>query len=162
MLVQRVLERTDHQCQRRAEFVTDIGEEGRLGSIDLGQRLGAAAFLLIGLGVGDGRRDLTRHQPEEASIVLVEQSEGIEADDQNARAPGFAHRMIGNTAACVGGWCHGPFGNSAPTRSRRFGNDARFMLAEHGIERPHRAIASRHNIRRGWMIAVDAAIRQPA
>ena len=50
---QHVLERTQHQRQRRAEFVADVGEKGRLGAVDLGQRLGAAALLLVRLRVGD-------------------------------------------------------------------------------------------------------------
>ena len=60
--LQRVLERPQHQGQRRAEFVADIGEERGLGAIDFGQRFGAAALLLIGLGVGDRRGDLAGDQ----------------------------------------------------------------------------------------------------
>ena len=36
-----VLERAEHQGQRRAELVADVGEERRLGAVDLGQRFGA-------------------------------------------------------------------------------------------------------------------------
>ena len=39
---QCLLQRTQQQRQRRAEFVADVGEEYRLGAIDFGQFLGAA------------------------------------------------------------------------------------------------------------------------
>ena len=35
---QRILERPEHQRERRAELVADVGEERGLGAIDLGQR----------------------------------------------------------------------------------------------------------------------------
>ncbi len=41
VLVQRILERPQHQGERGAELVADVGEEGGLGAVDLGQRLGA-------------------------------------------------------------------------------------------------------------------------
>ena len=59
---QRLLERPQHQRQRRAEFVADIGEECGLGAIDLGERLGAVALRFIGFGVGDRRGDLAGDQ----------------------------------------------------------------------------------------------------
>ena len=40
-----------HQGQRRPELVADIGEEQRLGTIDLGQSLGAPALVFIGLRI---------------------------------------------------------------------------------------------------------------
>jgi len=39
-----LLERTQHQGQRRAKFVADVGEEPRLAAIDLGERLGPPAL----------------------------------------------------------------------------------------------------------------------
>ena len=62
-LGEHVLQRPEHQGQRRAEFVADVGEERRLGAIDLRQRLGAAALLLVGVGVGEAR---TRSGPAPA------------------------------------------------------------------------------------------------
>ena len=47
--LEHVLDRPEHQRQRRAELVADVGEEGRLGAVELRQRLGAPALLLIGL-----------------------------------------------------------------------------------------------------------------
>ena len=63
---EHVLERPQHQRQRRAELVADVGEERGLGAVDLGQRLGAPALLLVGLGVGDRRGDLAGDEVEEA------------------------------------------------------------------------------------------------
>ena len=65
-LGQHLLERAQHQGERRAELVADVGEEGGLGAVDLGQRLGAPALLFVGLGVGDRRGDLAGDEVEEA------------------------------------------------------------------------------------------------
>ena len=61
-MLQRFLQGPQHQGQRRPEFVADIGEEGGFGAIDFGERFGAAAFLLISLGVGNRRSDLPGDQ----------------------------------------------------------------------------------------------------
>ena len=63
----RFVERTEHQRQRRAELVADVAEEGRLGAIDLRERLGAAALLLVGVGVGQTGGDLADEQLDEAA-----------------------------------------------------------------------------------------------
>ena len=55
-LGQHLLERAQHQRQRRAELVADVGEEGGLGAVELGQRLGAPALLLVGAGRWRWRR----------------------------------------------------------------------------------------------------------
>ena len=55
---QGVLERPQHQRQRGAELVADVGEERGLGPIELGQRLGPPPLLLVGPCVGDGGGDL--------------------------------------------------------------------------------------------------------
>ena len=49
-----------------------LAKNSGLGAIDLGQRLGALAFLFVGARVGDRGRDLRRHQLEEAAILVVE------------------------------------------------------------------------------------------
>ncbi len=82
---QRLLERPEHQGQRRAELVADIGEERRLGAVELGERFGALALLLIGRGIGDPRRDLSGHQIEESRIALIEPPIGIDPDDEESR-----------------------------------------------------------------------------
>ena len=106
----------EHQRQRRAELVADVREERRLRPVDLGQRLGAPPLLLVGLGVGDGRRDLARGEAEEAAVALVEQAEGVEADDEDAGAAGVAaRRRSAGSRAWAGGWRQAPVGRSAPT-----------------------------------------------
>src|SRR6185295_4769886 len=75
---ERVLERPEHEGEGRTKLVTDVREERGLGAIELGERLGASAFLLIGLGVRDTGRDLSGDERDEALIVPVEESKGIE------------------------------------------------------------------------------------
>ncbi|MFP5349002.1 MAG: hypothetical protein ACLGHO_04080, partial [Gammaproteobacteria bacterium] len=52
--IEDVLQRPQHQRQRRAQLVADIAEKGRLGTIELGQRLRLLAPLLVRVGVVDG------------------------------------------------------------------------------------------------------------
>ncbi len=79
---QRVFERAEHQGERRAELVRDVGEEGRLRAVQLGQDLGAPAFLLVGAGVGDGVGDLPGGELEEAAVLAVQRQAGADAGDQ--------------------------------------------------------------------------------
>ena len=65
---QHVLDRAEHQRQRRAELVADVGEEGGLGPVEFGQRLGPLPLLLVGPGVGDGGGDLAGQQVEEPLV----------------------------------------------------------------------------------------------
>ena len=65
---QHLLERAQHQGQRRAELVADIGEERRLGAVDLRQRVGTPPLLVVGVDVGEARRDLAGHQIDEAAV----------------------------------------------------------------------------------------------
>src|SRR5262249_8684499 len=58
--------------QRRAELVADVGEERSLGAVDLRQRFRTLAFFLIRASIGYRRRDLRRHQLQEATIQFVE------------------------------------------------------------------------------------------
>ena len=71
---QRVLERTEHQRQRGAELVADVGEERRLGPVEFSQGLGAPTLLLIGLGVGDGSCESGGNQVVKAAYVVERQT----------------------------------------------------------------------------------------
>ena len=62
--------------------MADIRKKQRLGAIDLRQRLGARAFVLIGLCIGDCRRKLCRYEIEKAAVVLVEGASRRDACDQ--------------------------------------------------------------------------------
>jgi hypothetical protein len=68
----QILDRREHEGQRRAELVAHVAEEGGLGAIELGKRLGAPALGLVGARVADGGRDLVRDQAEKPPIPVVE------------------------------------------------------------------------------------------
>jgi hypothetical protein len=48
MVLQRIVDWSQQQRQRRAEFVADIAEELRLGAIQFRQHVGAQALFLCG------------------------------------------------------------------------------------------------------------------
>ena len=73
---EQLLDRAEHQRQRRAELVADVGEERGLGAVQLGQRLGPPPLLLVGAGVGDGGGDVAGQQVEEPPVVVVERPAG--------------------------------------------------------------------------------------
>ena len=79
---ERLLQRSQHERQRRAKFVADVAEERRLGAVEFGQRFGALALLLIGAGVGNGRGDLGRDEIKKAVIQLVEAQAHADAGHQ--------------------------------------------------------------------------------
>ncbi len=81
-----VLQRPEHQGQGRAELVAHVREEGRLRPVELGQGFDPPPFLLIGVGIGDGRRDLARRELEEATVALAEQAVGVQPHHQHAAA----------------------------------------------------------------------------
>ena len=81
-LRERVLQRAQHQRQRRAELVADVGEEGGLGPVDRRQRLGPLAGLLVGSGVADRGGDLGGRQIEERAIVVIEPQPRADAGDE--------------------------------------------------------------------------------
>ena len=81
---QDLLERPEHQRQRRAELVADIAEECGLGAIDLGQRLRALAFLLIGARAGQADGDLFRDAANELTVAVVEGAARMDADHEEA------------------------------------------------------------------------------
>jgi hypothetical protein len=58
-LHQDVFERPEEQRERRPELVAHVAEERRLDTIELGQRFGPTAFLLVGAHVRESRRDLS-------------------------------------------------------------------------------------------------------
>ena len=89
-LRQDVLERAEHQGQRGAELVADIGEEERLGAVDLGQELGPPPLLFVSAGVGNRRGDVPRDGVIEVLISLVQQASGADGSDQEGRPPALA------------------------------------------------------------------------
>ena len=79
-----ILDRSEHQRQRRAELVAHVAEEGGLGAIELGQDLGAVALLLVRARVRDRRRDARGGQVEEVAVVAGQAEEPTHAGDQRA------------------------------------------------------------------------------
>jgi hypothetical protein len=59
---QHLLQRPQHQGKRGPKLVADIAEKSGFCSVQLGESFGTLAFLLIGLGVGNGGSHLGRHQ----------------------------------------------------------------------------------------------------
>ena len=57
---ERILQRAEHQRQRRAELVADVREERGLGAVDFRQRRGAAPLVFVGASIGDRGGDLRR------------------------------------------------------------------------------------------------------
>ena len=80
-LGQHILHGPEHQCQWRPKLMTDIGEERRLGSIDLCQGLDATPFLLQRFRIGDARRDLRGEKSEECRVILVERPHRTDTGD---------------------------------------------------------------------------------
>ena len=66
---QRILRGCQHQRERRAKLVAHVAEEGRLGPVELGERRGAPALLLVQAGVRERRRHLVRQQGGEVAIA---------------------------------------------------------------------------------------------
>ena len=85
-------QRPQQQGQRRAELVADVAEKGRLGPVQLGQRLRAAPRLFVGLGVGQGRGDLPGDEVVEGAVLGVEGPARTDGGDQKRRRPGAARR----------------------------------------------------------------------
>ncbi len=81
---------SEHQRQRRAEFVADVGEELDLRAVEFGERLGAFALVLIGARARDRGRDLPGDQLEKAAVPVVERLARVDARDQE---PG---RLVGD------------------------------------------------------------------
>ncbi len=80
--IEHLLDRSQHQGQRRAELVTGIGEECGLGAVELGQLFGAPAFVFVGLGVADRRGDVRGDPAEQRRVGGVEPPAGAETRHQ--------------------------------------------------------------------------------
>src|ERR1700733_10499598 len=85
-----VLQWTEHQCQRSAELMTDVGEECGLRLIDLRQRFRTLALRLVGPRTGQTRSDLRCNQIDKADVALCQWSERIEPHEQHSGWSGFA------------------------------------------------------------------------
>ena len=150
-LVENILERRQHQGQRCAEFVADIGEERGLGAVDLGERVGASAFLLVGLGIGNGCTDRSGDEIEKAGIFVVVEPVWIETGNEHAGASGVA--------AGSDRQHHGLLRRPVPGAARQFCGKRGGLHAERRV-RAHRLgegpgpVARDELLRRGSMAAI--------
>ena len=81
---EQVGRRPEHERERRAELVAHVGEELRLGAIQLGERFGAAAFLLIRLRVAERDGDLRGEERVEGSVPFIERAARAHTGDDRA------------------------------------------------------------------------------
>ena len=97
LAAQQLLERAQHQGQRRAELVADVGEEGGLGAVQLGQRVGPPPLLVVGMDVGEAGRDLSGHQLDEPAVGGIERPERVERRRPGSPAGRF-QALLGDRA----------------------------------------------------------------
>ena len=88
----QIVERPEHQGERRSKLVADVAEERRLGAVELGQRFRALALFVVGRGLCHGRPDLCGDQIEEVAVVVPEGLEAAGAGDHEAHALPAAHQ----------------------------------------------------------------------
>ena len=149
---QHLFQRSEHQGQRRAELVADVGEELRLGAVEFGQGLGPAPLRLVGAGVAQGRGDLPRHEMEEVAVALVERAARTRAEDEDPerRRAGLAGERENQRAV----------GRVRPETGRqgeavRQPVDGDGLSREGAVERPARGARQR-----GGMVRADAGRRR--
>ena len=90
---QRVAERPEHQRQRGAELVRDVGEELGLGAVELGQLLGARLRGGQADGARQRARQLARDHAEEVAVAVVQPLPGAGAEDQRGGRHGAARAV---------------------------------------------------------------------
>ena len=109
-IAETVLERPQHQRERRAELVADVAEERRLGAIDFAKGLRALVLRLVRAGVGDDVRNLVRGHREERAVALVEHAVRAQSGDEQ--------REWLRVAGGGEGQHDGPFGPRLPAANR--------------------------------------------
>src|SRR5262249_34860329 len=79
-----LLQRSQHERQWRAEFVTDVAEEGCFGSVQFCKCLGPFPLLFMGTGIGDSGCNLDCNEFDEAPVQVVELQSGTHPSDEEA------------------------------------------------------------------------------
>ncbi len=82
-----ILDRPQHQRERRAELMAHVAEKCRLGAIDRRERFDAAAFLFVGVRVRQSRRQLAHQQRDEAPVRVVDDPERVERRHEHSGGP---------------------------------------------------------------------------
>ena len=99
---ERILDRPQHERQRRAELVADVGEELRLQLVELGQFLALARNLaLVGLLLGDVA-SFGGDEHDVAVLVLHRHERGIDDDGLFAAGAAVDRRVPANEFALRG------------------------------------------------------------
>ncbi len=137
-----VLQRAEHQGERGAELVADVGEECGLGAIELRQGLGPAAFLLVGVRIGDRRSDLAGRQLKETAIGVVEQAIGVQPDDQDAAAASLAGGRDRQHARRGPGPLPGPAGEGGGEDLLQILHQPGLVIGQNLRDRPALAVAN--------------------
>ncbi len=93
---EQVLDGREHERERRPELVAHIAEEGRLGAIKLGERLGALALLLVRRCVAHGLRQASGEQIVEPAVRDARPpQERADTEDDEAERPPSARALEG-------------------------------------------------------------------
>ncbi len=158
---QQVFERSEHESQRRAEFMADIGEEGGLGAVELGQGLAAPALRLIGVGAGDRVGDLRRQPAEEGAVAGPGQAVGIEAHEHQRVALGLVLAGHGQHRHRVAGTAQNPGGQGDAEARLGIGDQLELSLVEGRQHRPTRTPVERQAIGDGRMVGGGAGGGDP-
>ena len=157
-----VLQGPEHEGERRAELVADIGEEGRLGPVQFGEPLGALLLLLQGPHAHHVRGHLAREQLEEVAVLLVQGQAGAE--------PHHEHRVVrAVTAQRQGqeqGAAHGLWPGARLDRSHEslhVLDEPLLARAQHLGERPRAGVRSERELprRRGAARLQPGVEREP-
>ena len=77
-LTKFLLQRPEHEGERRSKFVTDVAEERGLGAIGFGQGLGPAFLGRVGLRISQGSCDVRLDHGEERAVVVVQRPAGVD------------------------------------------------------------------------------------
>jgi len=80
---EQAFERPQHQRQGRAELMTDVGEEGRLGAVKLGKHIGPPSLILDCASVLNRRSYVARHQFKERLIFCIDAARRVDACNQD-------------------------------------------------------------------------------
>src|SRR6188768_1119153 len=92
MLCNELLDRGEHQRERRSKFVADVAEERGLREVQLCQRLGAFFLFLVSSGTAHALRNTCCQQSVESRVRFAAPEQGAEPQDDESerRAPARA------------------------------------------------------------------------
>ena len=90
----------------------------RLGTIDLGQRLGALAFRFEGTRIRNARGDMARDEIEEGAVVGSRMRRGLTPAIRKPAGRGWVGAASGSTKAVSTGSGHGPAGKTPTVPGR--------------------------------------------